>query len=95
MSKTGKAVQTMETRIALVAESQKRNSGSLRMKGRNSSSSPPPEPLAFVGSPGAPSSTSTSAASSWTDGSNFGCRKARKRSAASATDGSVVDRLSR
>lgn len=79
MSKMGKTVQTMETTIARVLEYQNRNSGSLRMNGRNSSSSAPPDPLAFVGRPGAPSSTSTSAASSWTEGSNLGCRKARKR----------------
>ena len=95
MSKTGKMVQTIETRMAFVLESQNRNSGSLRMNGRNSSSSPIPYPLALVGSPGAPSSTSTSAASSWTDGSNFGCRNARKRSALVSRAVTNVDRLSR
>ncbi len=55
--------------MALVAECQNLNSGSRRMKGRNSSS-------CFVGKLLWPSSRPSSWAS---DGSNLGWRKARKR----------------
>lgn len=66
--------------------------GSRRIKGLNSSSSPPLEnpfnspliPPADLdvlapGSPGPPSSTSSAARSSATEGSKRGCKKARKR----------------
>lgn len=57
--------------MTLVAECQNLNSGRRRMKGRNSSS-------CFVGSdPTAPSSISVSMAS--LEGSNLGCKNARKR----------------
>ena len=56
--------------MALVAACQNLNSGSRRMKGRNSSS-------CFVGNEDCPPSSMDS---SWLrDGSNLGCRKARKR----------------
>lgn len=64
-------MQTKPIAIALVAEYQNLNSGNLRMKGLNSSS-------CFVGRPPAdPSSISLSMTSF--EGSNLGCRKARKR----------------
>lgn len=78
----GKRVATKLKRIALVAESQNWNSGRRRMKGLNSSSlsSLPPGLGLVVGSPGAPSSTSCSARSCSKEGSNFGVKKAKKRS---------------
>lgn len=63
-------VQTKAMAIALVALCQNLNSGNLLMKGRNSSSF-------FEGSVGSPPSSKLSP--SVREGSNFGCRKARKR----------------
>lgn len=80
MTRTGQKTGTLKISNQLqkkaitmtrVAECQNLNSGSRRMNGRNSSS-------CFVGSPPAePSSISLSIAS--LEGSNLGCRKARKR----------------
>ena len=84
----GNSVASKLKKMAFVAESQNWNSGNRLMNGLNSSSSPSPRrpPLPglgefAVGRPGAPSSTSCSARSCSSDGSNLGCRKARKRSA--------------
>lgn len=64
-------LQKNAMRMTLVADSQNLNSGRRRIKGRNSSS-------CFVGSePTAPSSISLSRAS--LEGSNLGCKNARKR----------------
>jgi hypothetical protein len=64
-------VQINPIRIARVAECQNLNSGSRRIKGRNSSS-------CFVGRAD-PASPSSKPSSCVRDGSNFGCKKARKR----------------
>lgn len=70
-SKTASQLHTKAMAMARVAQYQNLNSGSRRMKGRNSSSF-------LTGSPPAdPSSMSWSAASS--TGSNLGERNARKR----------------
>lgn len=69
--KTSNQLQKKPITMTRVAECQNLNSGRRRMNGRNSSSD-------LVGSdPTAPSSISLSMAS--LDGSNLGCKKARKR----------------
>ena len=70
-SKIEKKVQTKPMVMALVAECQNLNSGSLLIKGLNSS------PCLVGRPPASPSSISLSMASF--DGSNLGWRKARKR----------------
>ena len=71
MLKISNQLHTNEMTTARVAECQNLNSGRRRMNGRNSSS-------CLVGrEPTAPSSISLSIAS--LEGSNLGCRKARKR----------------
>jgi len=69
--KISKKVQNKLMMTALVALCQNLNSGSLLMKGRNSSS-------AFVGRLDCPPSRPSSSVES-SEGSNLGCRKARNR----------------
>jgi hypothetical protein len=71
MLKISNHVHRKPIAIALVALCQNLNSGSRRINGRNSSS-------CFVGSED-PASPSSSPSSCVSEGSNFGCRNARKR----------------